>query len=112
MPAQNNLRTAAREPRSENRRPIIAPVPGVDYLHAVRADKSGSVQNERQLERSSRRRMKWNPQILRDVRKFAPGRSRYPDRVPQFHQRMGDADGAIVGASAREHRVQMKDAQR
>src|ERR1051325_6161551 len=109
MTAEDNFRAQARQLRRQDCRPIIASMPGVNDLNALRANESRRLQNERQLEGADRQRVKSNAKLLRDFRKLSSGGTSQPDFVSKLRQRVCNSDRTIIRAPAREHRVQVKN---
>ena len=90
----------------------IAPT-NVDWERILADDIRRRAPDEAVLEQALvRRDVKRNLQRLNDPRKFPPLRSGDPDLLPEHAQRLRELHALIVGAPAREHRVELENAQR
>src|SRR5207245_2565786 len=108
----NNPWPHTRNPRRENRRPIIASVARMDDLALVAAKGARGVKDERELQRAARSDgMDGEPKLTRDSRELPSVRPGEANLVAQFHQAACNAHGAIVGAAAFEQRVEVQNAQ-
>ena len=85
----------------------------VNNLDAFAPDEFCHAENEPQLERSFRRGgMEGQAQVADHLGKFTSIRASEPDLLPQLLQAMNQFYTLVVGPSAREQGVQVKNAER